>query len=184
METENNNSSSGLTSLLPGIGSILDAGSSFLSGLFNANQAKKNRQFQEKMYKQQVEDAKNLWLMQQNFNLPSAQVQRLKDAKLNPLLMYGEGGASLTASSQPQLPSAPNGSQASMSAHTNFGQGLTQMALMQAQIRNINADSEEKEAAAEERKQSTRFTEFQNMLNNLSLHSPTWQPTHYRHATQ
>ena len=136
-----NNNSSGLSSILPGIGSVLDAGASLLGGLFNANQAKKNLAFQERMYKQQVEDSKQMWLMQQAYNLPSAQMQRLKDAGLNPLLMYGQGGTSLTASSQAQLPSAPSGAQGSMSAHTNFGQGLAQAALIQAQIRNMNADS-------------------------------------------
>lgn len=140
---------SGLSSVFPVIGSALDFGSSLVGGLFNANQAKKNRQFQERMYERQVQDAKDMWLMQARWDLPSAQVQRLKDAKLNPLLMYGEGGASAMVGSQPHLPSAGSGAQGSMSAHTNFGQAMAQSALLQAQIRNIDADTAQKEATTQ-----------------------------------
>ena len=121
------------SSFMPAIGAGLDAAGGFLGGLFNANQARKNRKFQERMYNKQVEDNIHFWEMQNRYNLPSAMKQRLEDAGLNPLLMYGEGGQSMVAASPVQAGQAPHGAQGSMSFHTNFGQALLQSQLIQNQ---------------------------------------------------
>lgn len=153
------------SSFMPAIGAGLDAAGGFLGGLFNANQARKNRQFQERMYNKQVEDNIRFWEMQNRFNLPSAMKQRLDDAGLNSLLMYGSGGQSMVAASPVQSAQAPHGAQGSMSSHTNFGQALLQSQLLQAQIRNINADSELKEANASESSSRTIGQNIQNEVN-------------------
>lgn len=150
-------------------GAVVDMGSRISQPLMEINQAKKNRAFQERMYKQQVEDNKEFWLMQQRWNLPSAQVQRLKDAHLNPLLMYGEGSPSLVASTQPQAAQAPAGSKANIGdMRTQFAQALQQAALINAQIRNINADSEQKETAAESNRQQAQNLEQDVLLKRLT----------------
>lgn len=129
----------------PILGASIDAISSIGGGLFSANQAKKNRAFQERMYNKQVEDNIRFWNMQNEYNLPSAQLQRLKDAGLNPLLMYGEGGLSGNLAQQaPDSGTAPHGAQASAIFHTAFGQALQQAALLGSQVRNIDADTESK----------------------------------------
>ena len=48
-----------------------------------------------------------MWNMQNEYNSPSAQVQRLKDAGLNPNLMYGNGSAATGNASQMPQYSAP-----------------------------------------------------------------------------
>ena len=66
---------------------------------FNAQEAQKNRDFQKQMF-----DETNQW------NSASAQVQRLRDAGLNPYLMMNGGDAGTATS--------PQGSQASSSANS------------------------------------------------------------------
>lgn len=122
--------------LSSGIGAI----SSGIGSIFNAREASKNRKFQERMYKQQYQDSIDFWNMQNQYNLPSAQLERLKDAGLNPLLMYGDGGISGNiAQGTPQLPSAPKGAQAS--ANLSAMVPLANLGLLKAQKENIEADS-------------------------------------------
>lgn len=117
-----------------GINFVADLGASSAGGLFSINQAKKDRAFKERMYNKQVEDTINFWKMQNDYNLPSAQLQRLQDAGLNPLLMYGEGGISGNIASQaPDLPSVPSGSLAHQ-PNFNTRLGLENIALLEQQM--------------------------------------------------
>lgn len=125
---------------LIGAGMALDAASSGLGALFNTNQARKNRAFQERMYFQQLEDNRENWRMENEYNLPSAQVQRLKDANLNPLLMYS--GGLQNVSGNIVGPQQPSGAQATADFHTNFAQGFQQLAQIESEIKNRNADTE------------------------------------------
>lgn len=130
----NNMSAAAGNVLSAGVGFLGDLGGSVAGGLFSANQAKKNRAFQERMYKQQYQDSIDFWKMQNEYNLPSAQLQRLQDANLNPLLMYGEGGISGNLAQQaPQLPSAPHGAQGQASSF-NTRIDLANLALAEQQM--------------------------------------------------
>lgn len=131
------------------IGSAVQAvgglASNIVGGLFNANQAKKDRAFQERMYNKQYQDSIDFWNMQNQFNLPSAALQRLKDANLNPLLYYGSAGAAQNvANQQAQLPSAPSGAKASASFSNPF-EGFALMSenkeLLKAQADKERSDS-------------------------------------------
>lgn len=51
---------------------------------------KKTRQWNEKMYAQQRGDSLKDWAMVNDYNSPQAQMQRFKDAGLNPNLIYGQ----------------------------------------------------------------------------------------------
>lgn len=125
-------------------GHALDAVSSVVGGLFNANQARKNRAFQERMYEKEKADKIEFWKMQNEYDLPSAQLQRLKDAGMNPLLAYGQGGNVANTGSQLSTPSAPSGSAAQAQFHTNFGLAMQQAKLLKAQIANVESDTEKK----------------------------------------
>lgn len=163
-------------------GAIIEAagslGSGLIGGLFNANQAKKNRQFQERMYNKQVEDNIKFWNMQNEYNLPSAQLDRLKQAGLNPLLMY-EGQMQNVAQSAPQGGSLPSGSSASASFQNPFaGFGIldAQRKVMESQSRNLDTDSEKKAAeallAAEQTiktREEARKTRNDNWFNVASM---------------
>lgn len=97
---------------------------------FNAQQAQLNRDFQSQMF-----DRSNAW------NSPAAQVNRLRSAGLNPALMYQ--GSSF---GQPAV--APSGAQGSSGSSGLPGIQAPNYegALMQAQIDNIRADTENKKA--------------------------------------
>lgn len=58
---------------------------------------RKNRKFSEKMYNQQKADQLANWELQNKYNSPEQQMQRLKEAGLNPHLIYGGGGATQNA---------------------------------------------------------------------------------------
>lgn len=69
---------------------------------------KKTREFQEKMwYMQRDQDLAN-WNMSNEYNSPTSQMKRLKDAGLNPYMVYGNPSSmSGGNASPPNAPSAP-----------------------------------------------------------------------------
>lgn len=102
------------------LGGLISAGGSILGGLMgnksqsNANAANlKLAQYQnswnEQMYERNLQDQKQLWNMQNEYNTPSAQMQRYSDAGLNPNLIYGQGSSgNATGLNAPSAPSAAN----------------------------------------------------------------------------
>lgn len=71
---------------------------------FQGNMNKKNRRFAEKMYRQQYQDELAFWRMNNEYNHPTAQMERLRNAGLNPHLVYGNGAVG-NSSSAPNAPS-------------------------------------------------------------------------------
>lgn len=86
-----------------GAGSIagINAGAGLLGNILNAGATRREntrqRQFTMDMYNAQRRDALADWHMQNDYNSPAAQMQRLKDAGLNPNLVYGSGSATQPA---------------------------------------------------------------------------------------
>lgn len=87
----------------------ISAGAGVLGNAFNiasqGNMNKKNRQWNEKMYAQQKSDSREFWEMQNTYNSPEQQMQRLSKAGLNPQLAYGNGVVA-NNSSAPDTPHA------------------------------------------------------------------------------
>lgn len=103
----------------------------------------------------------------------AAQIQHMKEAGLNPALMYGMGGGggqTTGAAGQGQVGggAAPNG------GGELQGMGL-QGAMMAAQIENIKADTENKKASAGGTTETTRGTKFQNDLNQKIGITDMWE---------
>lgn len=73
-----------LPSGIPVIGDFINMG-------FTAQQNKKNREFAEEQAQNEFDRNVQMWQMQNEYNSPSAQMQRFKDAGLNPHLIYGQG---------------------------------------------------------------------------------------------
>lgn len=84
------------------IGGAVQGLGSILGGAFNLisqnQQNKANMQLAEYQYSKNLEQ----WNRENAYNHPAAQMQRLKEAGLNPNLMYGNTAAGGTAASSPQ----------------------------------------------------------------------------------
>lgn len=70
---------------------------------FNREEAEKQRQWSEKMYNEQNAWNYEMWQKQNEYNSPEAQVQRMRDAGLNPLYfgLDGTGNAASIQAAQP-----------------------------------------------------------------------------------
>lgn len=78
----------------PVLGSIIGAGASLLGNLFNIGATKgtnrKQQSYNQELYDKQRADALADWNMQNAYNSPAQQMQRFKEAGLNPNLIYGQ----------------------------------------------------------------------------------------------
>lgn len=89
---------------------LITGGASLIGGLINGGSQKatneQEKQFALEMYERQKRDANDQWTKQNEYNSPQSQMSRLRDAGLNPNLVYGNGSAVNTASpiSTPQQP--------------------------------------------------------------------------------
>lgn len=79
---------------MPLLESAIIGGATALGSGINAWQTgrmnKKSRAFATQMYERQKYDNLGFWNMQNEYNSPAAQMQRFKDAGLNPNLIYGQ----------------------------------------------------------------------------------------------
>ena len=76
--------------------------SSLVSGLFTGSQNRRSQRWSERMYDKQFQDNLRFWMMQNEYNSPQAQMQRLQEAGLNPNLVYG-GSSGGTAGSAEKI---------------------------------------------------------------------------------
>ncbi|AXL15347.1 DNA pilot protein [Microviridae sp.] len=75
---------------VPLLGAAVGAiGSTIASGLFTGRQNRKSRRWSERMYDRQYNDNVDFWRMQNDYNSPERQMERLKAANLNPNMVYG-----------------------------------------------------------------------------------------------
>lgn len=93
-----------------------------------------------------------MWQQMNEYNHPSAQMSRLQEAGLNPHLVYGSGGATVTASSPPVYragdvrPSLPP---PNLMLYQTLKSGMQQLELTRQQIRQQRAVARQAEIAAE-----------------------------------
>lgn len=86
---------------------FLSAGSGLFGSVGNVVSTAMTNRANMKLADHQFAQNVKMWNMQNEYNAPSAQVQRLKDAGLNPNLMYGNGTAATGNSSQMPQYAAP-----------------------------------------------------------------------------
>jgi len=91
--------------------SALIAGGSALLGtganaMAQGSMNKKTRQYNKEMYQTQKQDNLDFWHMQNSYNSPEQQMQRLSAAGLNKNLVYGSGNVSGNTSGSPESPKA------------------------------------------------------------------------------
>jgi hypothetical protein len=115
-----------------GIGAGISSAGSLIGQLI-ANRANRNLQ------QNQLDWNERMWHMQNQYNLPSAQMQRMKDAGLHPLLaLEGMGGGNSPA---PPTSVQPAQMENTMKDFDPFGKYL-QLKNASAQIENIESDTE------------------------------------------
>lgn len=85
-----------LAAAIPAAASLVTAGGNIA---FNAAANKKQRAWSERMYQRQYNDNVNFWNLQNEYNSPRAEMQRYKDAGLNPNLIYGNSNSGGSAGS-------------------------------------------------------------------------------------
>lgn len=129
-------------------GGLLSGGFGALGSIFSNKAQKKenqrNRDFTEYMYDKQYDNNIKMWNMQNKYDLPSAQKQRLIDAGLNPDLMYSGKGVSPSPNLQAAV--AGSASSGSLPGYGGIAEAFNQGRLLDAQIRNIDADTKKKES--------------------------------------
>lgn len=122
----------------------ITAGVSALSGGAQAyatgKQNKKSRAFSREMYEKTKADNIKFWDMQNQYNSPEAQMQRLKAAGLNPNMVYDKGGA-IQAAGNISSPDVQGGQfrTPDFAAITNPIQGYFDIKIKQAQYDNLLA---------------------------------------------
>lgn len=117
---------------------------------FTAEENRKNREFQERMYDKAFANNLEQWHRQNAYDSPAQQIARMRQAGVNPDLMYG-GGVGNMSSAAMSMPSSPSGSSGSagnphmpmqqMQRDPYFNASVD---LMRAQAENIRADTEKK----------------------------------------
>lgn len=76
----------------PAIAAAGTIGATGLGAANTSNLNKKSRRFSREMYARQKNDNIEFWNMQNSYNDPSAVMERMREAGLNPAMMYGSGG--------------------------------------------------------------------------------------------
>lgn len=125
------------TATINATAAAIDSASNYLA---QSNINKQTREYNDRLYARQRADALADWNMQNSYNSPAAQMQRFRDAGLNPNLIYGqsnEAGVVRTSSPGAWRPEAPrmDGARNSMEAYYNAQ-------VREAQIDNLRATND------------------------------------------
>lgn len=138
-------------SKLAGFGSLASGVGNIFSSIYNQHQQaaenQKNREFTEYMYDKQVQNNIKMWNMQTSYDKPVNQIARMRQAGLNPDLMYNGAGVSAAPNLQSAAAGSPSSSPLPGVNSPNLGQAALESAqidLMKAQARNFDADSRKK----------------------------------------
>ena len=120
------------------VGSAIGAGAQRQANIQNMQLAKYQNNWQtaenEKAYARSVE----MWNMQNQYNSPTAQMSRLRQAGLNPNLVYGSGVTGNSAGSAPQYQPAKI-QRATMEPYRGWNLGLSDAASMYMAMRQNKA---------------------------------------------
>lgn len=118
---------------------LLVAGASLLGEGINAvsqgSQNRKDRAFAREQYDTQRRDALADWAMQNEYNSPASQMERLKAAGLNPNLVYGSGVNQVSQQVRSSNAAVPQGTA------VKFNPGSTLSDYQDAQVRQAQVDN-------------------------------------------
>lgn len=120
-----------------------------LNRQFNASEAEKARLYNAEQAQMQFDRSakfeKEMWQAQNEYNSPSAQVQRLIDAGFNPNLFSGDNTAGSVGSASSSAASASPASSSALGAPSSLGVNpvsIVNPAMEAAQVRLLNAQAD------------------------------------------
>lgn len=114
----------------------LTAGAGLLGSALSSKSQRDSNKANMKLAEYQFEKNKEMWEAQNAYNHPLEQMNRLKDAGLNPNLVYGHGAVGNTSSPAPKY-EAP-----SMKAYTGFGDDFRNSMVSAYNVKNMVAQNE------------------------------------------
>lgn len=158
-----------------------------ISALSQGSMNRKTRQWNEKQYALQRQHSLQDWTMQNEYNSPAAQMQRLKMAGLNPNLVYGKGADNVSGavrssdapSWNPQAPKFDLGAvaQSGLSAYYDTQMRQAQIDNLKTQNTAIANEAILKAAQTEATMQGTATSKFdlglKSELRQVSLQAAT-----------
>lgn len=156
---------------------IISSGLNFLSSAItnyqNVQLQRENRKWQQEENERVHARNLELWHMQNDYNSPQKQMERLDAAGLSPMLAYSSGNVGgLTTSNAPEL-SAAQSQAPKLQAYTGFNLGLNNLVnffrdakTFKEDIRGKELDNQNKEAQNRLLKSEAAKNEFYNWLND------------------
>ena len=149
----------------------ISAGLSLFGGM--ANRASQERQNRMNLMAQHVENERNrkfaidMWNKQNEYNLPTNQMQRLRDAGINPHLAYSQGQP-MNTSNAPASPTGIGSMPQGVAPQMNIGEVFNAL-LTSAQVKNMNAQTEKTIAEKKEVESRTQGIEKDNKVKDIEL---------------
>jgi hypothetical protein len=129
------------------LSALIMGGSSLLGGIGNlfGSKASDNRYAAQSLAAQRLANKHNVkfWNMQNEYNHPSAQMSRLREAGLNPHMLYGQGVSGATGAAGAIAPSKKHDTRASnhiQAALSGLG-GMADAGVRLAQVGNFQAQN-------------------------------------------
>lgn len=125
------------------VGNLLGSSSQSSANKTNMKIAQMNNEFNERMMQKQMDYNTEMWNRQNAYNTPSAQVQRLRNAGLNPSLMMGQGQTGTAAFAGGVSPASAN--QAEVRPYipdlSGIGEAAQQYAAMELQKSRVQSEN-------------------------------------------
>lgn len=146
----------GAAAIAAGAGLLGQGTNAYMTGKMN----KRAERFSKEMYAKQRADALSDWHMTNAYNDPAAQMERMRNAGLNPNLMYGQGTVG-------NSPGEPRGSSVTAAKFEAPQIELGSIAMQAMQTKQLQANIARTEAETERIRSQTYSSDFKNQLNDL-----------------
>lgn len=149
----------------------ISAGMSLFGNM--ANRASQEKQNRMNLMAQSVENERNrqfaldMWNKQNEYNLPTNQMQRLRDAGINPHLAYSNGQP-MNTSNAPASPTGIGSMPQGIAPQMNIGEVFNAL-LTSAQVKNMNAQTEKTLAEKKEVESRTQGIDKDNKVKDIEL---------------
>lgn len=158
-------------------GSLVSAGGDLVSGVVNnlfANSAAKKQHVRQKELMELENDyAIDMFNRTNAYNTPSQQMKRLREAGLNPNLMYGNGSNAGGTADMPSAPSAGQASKADYPGIGNIGASAYHAYGESLQFKSIEANNARTHAETLAIKQNTLNAETEQLIKLEELWDKT-----------